>query len=62
MGKDDKRSTESVVKELTQPKSVCSCGHTGDGPNSQHEIHFQQGHGKCMLCDCPKFTWAGFIQ
>jgi hypothetical protein len=43
------------------PMSVCTCGHTGDGGNSQHERGgFQHGHGRCAVkgCNCPQFTWV----
>ncbi len=40
----------------------CSCGHSGDAPYSDHEnTPYAQGHGKCILCDCEKFTWVGWI-
>lgn len=44
------------------PKSVCYCGHTGDGGQSQHADNFQHGHGSCLVrgCDCKQFTWAGW--
>lgn len=42
------------------PKSICVCGHSGDGPNSYHADNaFVLGHGPCSCCDgCVKFTWA----
>lgn len=43
------------------PMSICSCGHTGDGGNSQHARGgFQQGHGACNEagCNCKQFTWV----
>lgn len=42
-------------------KSFCTCGHTGDGPKSQHGGEI--GHGSCMVkgCKCEKFTWKEFI-
>jgi|GEM_PF-3662672 len=42
------------------PKSVCACGHTGDGGNSQHADRFQLGHGVCLVrdCNCQQFTWV----
>ncbi len=45
------------------PKSICSCGHTGDGNKSWHEDNGPaQGHGSCghAGCRCTKFTWAGW--
>jgi len=49
------------------PKSVCKCGHSGDGPNSQHKNDYgpdiSPGHGECKArgCSCIKFTWVEFI-
>ena len=43
------------------PRSRCTCGHVGDGPNSQHLG--LMGHGACSVkgCDCQKFTWSEFL-
>jgi hypothetical protein len=45
-----------------QPKSMCKCGHSGDGPESQHDPRYAEGHGPCHVegCDCEQFTWAGW--
>jgi hypothetical protein len=44
------------------PKSVCKCGHTGDGNESSHLGRLvDNGHGKCMLCPCQQFTWKKFL-
>ena len=42
------------------PKSVCTCGHLGDGSDSDHGPF--DGHGACRVegCDCQQFTWAGW--
>lgn len=44
------------------PKSLCGCGHSGDGPNSEHAPTDlgTPGHGKCDVkdCACVKFRWA----
>ncbi len=46
-----------------KPKSICGCGHTGDGPNSMHADLVQRGHGHCIgnrkgrKCQCERFTW-----
>jgi len=51
------------VKDWKGPKSVCSCGHYGDGTNSHHEDRYGLaicgGHGKCTYpgCTCEMFTW-----
>lgn len=52
-------------------KSICMCGHTGDGKDSQHGdprvgkafIPGLEGHGACRVrrCPCAKFTWAKFV-
>lgn len=45
------------------PRSRCTCGHVGDGPESNHRDGFQAGHGACIIegCDCRKFTWDHFL-
>lgn len=45
---------------LRLPKSICTCGHVGDGANSEHAGNI--GHGKCKKkgCACVNFTWAGW--
>lgn len=50
----------SKIQQATEPKSICLCGHTGDGPNSAHGGLI--GHGPCLVddCACRKFTWASF--
>lgn len=42
------------------PKSKCYCGHTGDGPGSQHDDEITPGHGKCKECACTQFSWKGY--
>jgi len=49
------------------PKSICQCGHSGDGPDSDHAtdkgmMNLAPGHSRCTVpgCDCQRFTWAGF--
>jgi len=60
------------MNQLNEPKSICTCGHTGDGPKSQHnDGPFNAGHGECLqtrrvpggtkACDCPQFTWKAFL-
>ena len=43
-------------------KSMCSCGHTGDGGYSQHQDNLELGHGACTApgCHCVRFTWVGW--
>ena len=46
-----------------EPKSICQCGHTGDGVKSDHEdwmgMPWSAGHGECTAvgCTCRKFSW-----
>jgi hypothetical protein len=55
---------ESNVK-FDGPRSICTCGHSGDGPHSYHEAGVKglaDGHGPCIVagCDCQKFSWKAF--
>ena len=45
------------------PRSLCTCGHTGDGPGGQHDDRLSYGHGPCLIkgCDCEQFTWAEWL-
>jgi hypothetical protein len=62
-------SIDPAVEEAARAKkhkrigsqSRCTCGHTGDGKNSDHKDLVSPGHGACKLCNCPKFIWAGFL-
>jgi hypothetical protein len=49
-----------------QPKSVCVCGHTGDGKESRHAPTDlgTPGHGKCDEpgCSCEKFRWSEWTE
>jgi hypothetical protein len=53
---------KAMTKEqYNGPRSVCRCGHTGDGEGSEHSalvIGLGEGHGSCSKCGCKKFTWA----
>lgn len=59
---------DSMLFSATQPKSVCTCGHTGDGARSQHEGF--GGHGACRAtpmdgrneCACGRFSWKGWTR
>lgn len=48
-------------KPYPAPKSICQCGHNGDGPDSNHGGLL--GHGACNMpgCDCKKFMWKKFL-
>lgn len=50
------------IIEAKEPKSLCFCGHLGDGPNSSHAGPI--GHGVCTVigCRCQKFIWAKFTR
>jgi len=45
------------------PTSRCTCGHTGDGPRSQHDDRYAKGHGACLVdgCLCMQFSWASHL-
>ena len=55
---------KSKGKVFVGPKSICLCGHTGDGEDSDHGTGFGPGHGACMVsgCNCFKFSWARFTK
>lgn len=61
-----KKMQDAMAYSATAPKSVCGCGHTGDGAKAQHLGY--GGHGACNAtpldgrneCQCAKFTWAGW--
>ena len=50
--------SQEYAKHL--PLSICTCGHTGDGANSNHVDLLQDGSGSCRVpsCPCRQFTWA----
>lgn len=51
-----------AAADFPLPKSVCSCGHTGDGPLSAHHNDLEFGHGGCLRrgCDCERFVFSGW--
>jgi len=54
-------------KQFVGPKSICLCGHTGDGTNSDHSTLIgssEDGTGECLVngCDCTRFTWGRFTK
>lgn len=54
-----KKVLDSMIYSALQPKSICTCGHDGDGARSAH-CGFG-GHGSCNYdggsC-CGQFTWS----
>lgn len=50
------------ILEYIGPRSVCKCGHLGDGPDSLHGGSI--GHRACIAagCDCKVFTWMCFTK
>lgn len=40
---------------ILEPRGTCTCGHSGDGPGSQH--FGPQGLGPCIIrnCSCDKY-------
>ena len=56
-------NTKSALEVFVGPKSICQCGHLGDGYTSDHEDGgLTKGHGKCMIlgCSCERFSWKRF--
>jgi len=51
---------KGALEVFVGPKSICKCGHLGDGIQSDHEDLINVGHGKCKVCDCKMFIWRGF--
>lgn len=55
-------------REFVGPKSICFCGHTGDGNGSEHHdetlVKGHGGSGKCRIkgCLCERFTWKLFTK
>lgn len=47
--------------QMDQAKSICTCGHVGDGKHSEHADTTVSGHGACNKCVCHKFTWLKFM-
>lgn len=53
------RIQDSMAFSAFHPKSICTCGHTGDGAQSQHTGF--GGHGACIFdggACCGQFSWA----
>jgi len=47
---------EVVYTPSVEPRSICSCGHTGDGMGSQHDadpVTGNAGLGPCQMPGCP---------
>jgi len=42
-------------------KSMCRCGHVGDGKHSEHANAIALGHGACNECGCLRFSWARWL-
>jgi hypothetical protein len=57
------------MADYKEARSMCECGHTGDGPCSQHAslvtekdgMVVEDGHGGCKVCNCDRFTWDDFL-
>jgi hypothetical protein len=45
------------------PRSLCRCGHTGDGGGAHGLNRFgvAPGHGACTQCPCPQFSWRRWL-
>lgn len=53
-----KRISDSMAYSAMEPKSLCTCGHAGDGARSEHTGF--GGHGACIIgdCACGQFSWS----
>lgn len=63
-----RKAKEAALSEVagtlfakTGPTGMCSCGHTGDGPHSEHADRYAEGHGACTVAGCGyrQFSWVG---
>ena len=53
----------SLITNYLTAKSVCQCGHSGDGLKSEHgDRPYSNGHGACKVpgCNCDQFTWLAW--
>ena len=55
-----KKATSWNPVAFIGPKSMCGCGHTGDGMDSQHDDRYSAGHGACKKCTCKQFSWTAW--
>ncbi|MEE8503990.1 MAG: hypothetical protein V3T26_06025 [candidate division NC10 bacterium] len=60
---DESTKGQQLAKGWPGAKSLCSCGHTGDGSDSAHKDSPEVGHGACLIpgCPCNNFTWARWM-
>jgi hypothetical protein len=59
------RAQQELSRNWSGPKSICMCGHHGDGKPSWHTNTFMPGHGRCFHPDCKgcdKFRWKAFTE
>lgn len=59
----EKKLSDSRRFSNRAPKSICTCGHHGDGNVSWHAGSGPaRGHGRCLHagCNCQKFTWKNW--
>ena len=59
--KDILERNREICAAWRGPRSICRCGHSGDGEHSHHEG--SQGLGKCTArgCGCDQFLWDHFV-
>jgi len=50
-------SKKTIIDEM------CTCGHlkSQHNPTKLKVLAEIEGHGKCTVCDCKKFTWKSFV-
>jgi hypothetical protein len=60
----DRKQAFSIAYGQRIARSLCTCGHSGDGAKSQHRNTVQLGHGACKVkgCACEKFSWASHTE
>lgn len=57
-----KGASNKMTRQLrNHPHSICTCGHVGDGPFSNHEDTLNDGHGPCKKCPCRMFMWHRYM-
>ncbi len=61
-------TARAVARVYQGPRSMCACGHAGDGTGRGHagEISLHAGalgHGSCVFkgCKCVKCTWSEYL-
>jgi len=58
----DMMDTSLLFRQTGKPKSICTCGHSGDGAFTEHRG--TGGHSDCTHpgCTCQLFSWKSFTK